>query len=209
MARTFITLVSLSLFVFVATTCADSSPSPIALDDELGSVSAAIHDSARVLPAGRANQWPSDSMAYDGTLSGSAQVHIYSDDDGWVSLHEPVDVSFEIFCLEDAIITADAQVPVGTYSQVRLTLRGFVANVMGGGILDGVALLDAKVIALGGPDGEIVIEKSITPFQVTETAPTTLVFDLNTDTWIDVTVADAGTIGAAEVQSGTMVYVRQ
>jgi hypothetical protein len=209
MARTLITTVALSLLVLVATTCADSSPSPVDLDDELGSVSAAIHDSARVLPAGRTNQWPSDSMAYDGSLSGSAQVHIYSDADGWVSLHDPVDVSFEIFCLEDAIITADAQVPVGTYSQVRLTLRGFVANVAGGGILDGVALLDARVIALGGAGGEIVIEKSITPFQVSETTPTLLVFDLNTDTWIDVTVADAGTIGAAEVQSGTVVYVRQ
>jgi hypothetical protein len=209
MVRTFITTVALSLFVFVATTCADSSPSPVDLDDELGSVSAAIHDSARVLPAGRTNQWPSDSMAYDGSLSGSAQVHIYSDANGWVSLHDPVDVSFEIFCLEDATITADAQVPVGTYSQVRLTLRGFVANVEGGGVVDGVALLDAKAIALGGAGGEIVIEKSVTPFQVTETTATTLVFDLNTDTWIDVTVADAGTIGATEVQSGTVVYVRQ
>jgi hypothetical protein len=75
--------------------------------------------------------------------------------------------------------------------------------------VDGVALLDASVIALGGAGGEIVIEKIITPFQVTETVPTTLVFDLNTDTWIDVTVADAGTIGASAVQSGTRVYVRQ
>jgi hypothetical protein len=30
----------------------------------------------------------------------------------------------------------------------------------------------------------------------------TLVFDLNTDTWIDVTVANAGTVGADEVRGG-------
>ena len=209
MARSILTMVAILAFAFVATTCADSSPGPVDLADQLGSVSAAMHDSARVLPEGRTSQWPTDSMAYDGTLSGSAQVHIYSDTDGWVSLHDPVDVSFEIFCLEGVTITGDAHVPVGTYSQVRLTLRGFTANVLGGGTVAGAALLDTRDIALGGAGAEVVIEKSVTPFEVTETTPTTLVFDLNTDTWIDVTVADAGVIGAADVQAGTAVYVRQ
>jgi hypothetical protein len=209
MARSILTMVAILAFVFVATTCSDSSPSSTDLADQLGSVSAAMHDSARVLPEGRTAEWPADSMAYDGTLSGSAQVHIYSDANGWVALHDPVDVSFEIFCLEGATITADAQVPVGTYSQVRLTLRGFVASVLGGGTVDGTVLLDTRDIALGGPDGEIVIEKSLAPFEVTETTPTTLTFDLNTDTWIDATIADAGIVGAAEVQAGTAVYVRQ
>ncbi|MGE0158764.1 MAG: hypothetical protein AB7T31_05080 [Gemmatimonadales bacterium] len=208
MVRLNLTLAAIGLFAFAATTCADSSPTPVDLDDELGSVSAAMHDSARVLPANRTTQWPADSMAYDGTLSGSAQVHIYSDTDGWISLHDPVDVSFEIFCLEDAIITADAQVPVGTYSQVRLTLRGFTANVEAGAIVAGSLLPDARVITLGGAGAEVVIEKSVTPFQVTETTPTSVIFDLNTDTWINTTVAGAGTIGAAEIQAGTVVYVR-
>ena len=98
--------------------------------------------------------------------------------------------------------------PVGTYSQVRLTLNGFVANVLGGGTVDGTLLANTRTIALGG-GSEIVIEKSVTPFEVTETTATTLIFDLNTDTWIDATVANAGTIGAAEVRAGTVVYVRQ
>jgi hypothetical protein len=208
MARSILTLAAVAFFAFVATTCSESSPTPVDLDDELGSVSAAMHDSARVLPLSRTTQWPSDSMAYDGTLSGSAQVHVYSDTDGWVSLHDPVDVSFEIFCLEDAVITADARVPVGTYSQVRLTLRGFVADVAAGAIVDGVMLANPQSITLGGPGAEIVIEKIVTPFQVTETSATNVVFDLNTDTWIDATVASAGTISGAAVQAGTVVYVR-
>jgi hypothetical protein len=208
MARAILTLSAIAFFAFVTTTCSESSPTPVDLDDELGSVSAAMHDSARVLPLTRTTQWPSDSMAYDGTLSGSAQVHVYSDTDGWVSLHDPVDVSFEIFCLEDAVITADAHVPVGTYSQVRLTLRGFVADVAAGAIVDGVQLANAVTITLGGPDGEVVIEKIVTPFEVTETSSTSLVFDLNTDTWIDANVASAGTIGPDAVQAGTLVHVR-
>jgi len=208
MVRLILTLVALCFFSVVVSTCAKSSDNPTDVNDELGSVSAAMHDSARVLPQGRTRQWPTDSMAYDGTLSGSAEVHVYSASEGWVSLHAPVDVSFEIFCLEDATITADAQVPVGTYTAVRLTLRGFVANIVGGGTVDGVVLPEAKVITLGGAGGEIVIEKSVTPFEVTETSDTHLVFDLNTDTWIDVDVANAGTIGAAQVQAGTVVYVR-
>jgi hypothetical protein len=208
MVRSTFTLAALALVVFISTTCAKSSPDPVDLADELGSVSAAMHDSARVLPANRTTQWPADSMAYDGTLSGSAQVYVYSDADGWVSLHDPVDVSFEIFCLEDAVITADARVPVGTYSQVRLTLRGFTAAVEAGAIVDGALLADARVITLGGPNAEVVIEKSVTPFEVTETSSTNVIFDLNTDTWIDATVAAAGTIDAASVQAGTVVYVR-
>jgi hypothetical protein len=125
-----------------------------------------------------------------------------------VSLHAPVDVSFEIFCLEDATITADAHVPVGTYSAVRLTLRGFVANVIGGGTVDGVVLPEARAIALGGSGGEIVIEKSVTPFEVTETSDTHLVFDLNTDTWINIDIANAGAVSADAVQAGAVVYVR-
>ena len=208
MVRSILTSVALGFFFVVVTSCALISDDPTDLNDELGSVSAAMHDSARVLPQGRTAVWPSDSMAYDGTLSGSAEVHIYSDSEGWVSLHAPVDVSFEIFCTEDAIITADAHVPVGTYSSVRLTLRGFVATVVAGGTVDGMVLPDAKVITLGGAGGEIVIEMSVAPFEVTETSDTHLVFDLNTDAWIDFDVANAGTIGAAQVQAGTVVYVR-
>ena len=208
MVRLILTLVALCLFSVAVTTCAKSSDNPTDVNDELGSVSAAMHDSARVLPQGRTRVWPTDSMAYDGTLSGSAEVHIYSDANGWVSLHAPVDVSFEIFCLEDATITADSHVPVGTYSAVRLTLRGFVANVIGGGTVDGVVLPGARAIALGGAGGEIVIEKSVTPFEVTETSDTHLVFDLNTDTWINIDIANAGAVSADAVQAGAVVYVR-
>jgi hypothetical protein len=208
MARLTLTMIALCLISFVSTTCAKSSDNPVDLNDDVGSVSAAMHDSARVLPAGRTRPWPTDSMAYDGTLAGSAQVHIYSDAEGWVSLGEATNVSFEIFCLEDAIVAADAHVPVGTYTQVRLTLNGFSANIVGGGTIAGALLPSARVVALGGAGGEVVIEKTVTPFAVTETSATSIVFDLNTDTWINMTVADAGTIGAAEVQAGTVVYVR-
>lgn len=208
MVRLILTLVALCFFSVVVSTCAKSSGNPTDVNDELGSVSAAIHDSARVLPQGRTGQWPTDSMAYDGTLSGSAEVHVYSDAQGWISLHAPVDVTFEIFCMEDAIITADAHVPVGTYSSVRLTLRGFVANVLAGGTVDGVVLPEAKVIALGGAGGEIVIEKSVTPFEVTETSATSLVFDLNTDTWINIDIANAGAVSADAVQAGTVVHLK-
>jgi len=208
MARLTLTMIALCLISFVSTTCAKSSDNPVDLNDDVGSVSAAMHDSARVLPAGRTGQWPTDSMAYDGTLAGSAQVHIYSDAEGWVSLGDAANVSFEIFCLEDAIVAADAHVPVGTYTQVRLTIRGFSASIVGGGTVAGALLPSARVVALGGAGGEVVIEKSVTPFAVTETSHTAIVFDLNTDTWINTTVADLGTIGAAEVQAGTVVYVR-
>jgi hypothetical protein len=207
MVRSALTFVTLALLASVVATCKTSNPTNV--NDDLGSVSAAMHDSARVLPPGRTAVWPADSMAYDGTLTGSAQVHVYSNTGGWIALHDPVDVSFEIFCREDATITADAHVPVGTYSQVRLTLRGFVAEVDAGGTVDGVVLPDAKTIALGGVDGEIVIEKGVTPFEVTETIATTLVFDLNTDTWINVDIANAGTVSADAVRAGAVVYVKQ
>ncbi len=203
-----ILVVAAALTPWAVSACSKSDPSGVE-QAQTGVVNAVVHDSAAALPSTRTDPWPADSMDYDGTLNGSAEVDIYSDADGWISLGDPTDVVFDIFCEEFGLVADHATVSTGTYSKVRITLHGFVANVLAGGVIAGSTLAEAKVITLGGPDADVVIEKDVTPFDVTATTPTWIDFDLNTDVWINSMVADAGTIDAGQVQAATVVYIRQ
>ena len=198
-----------ALIPLAVVSCGDD-PASIETEEPLveeGYVTAAMHDSAAVLPADRSTPAPADSMAYDGTLSGTAQVEIYSDTDGWISLGDPVDVSFEIYCEESALIRSDVVVANGTYSQVRVTLGGFVANIDAGALIGTVAFANATTVTLG-TSGSVVIEKSITPFTITTDSRTTLVFDLNSESWLDATDATNGSVAGEEIAAATVVYVK-
>jgi hypothetical protein len=208
-AIAFAALIPLSLAV-----CGDDDPTDIETpppeETQMGVVTGAVHDSAAVLPPGRTEQAPADSVDYAGTLSGSAQVEIYSDADAtWRALGDPVDVLFEMYCLETAVIHADASVPVGSYSKVRITLAGFSANVRAGGTLDGILYADAQVILISAADAEVVVEKDVAPFTVTTENSTWVVFDLNSEHWLDTAAVTGGTALAADIQSATLVYVTQ
>jgi hypothetical protein len=191
-----------------AMNCSSSDPIAQSPQDGSGVVSGVVHDSAAALPAGRTNPWPADSMDYDGTLSGSAKVEIYSDS-GWVSLGDPVDVTFDIFCQEFGLVADHVTVAAGTYSKARITISHFVAHVDSGGVIAGATLMQPKDITLGGANTDVTIERDVTPFQVGPDNATTIDFDLNTDAWMNLAVATAGTIDAAAVRAATVVYVRQ
>lgn len=176
-------------------------------DDQTATLTAVVHDSSAVLPPVRTEPVPADSFAYDGSLSGTAQVEIFSDLDGWTPVGDPTDVTFEIFCEEAAILEGDVAVPPGTYSQVRLTLTGFAADVAAGAIITGQTVANAFVVTFG--DGTpVVIEKTVTPFTLSTTDATTILFDLNTELWLDPGIIVAGTAPAAEIQSATNVMIR-
>lgn len=184
---------------------------PAALDVDLGPgeglVAAAMHDSAAVLPDGRTTPTPPDSADYDGTLSGTARVEVYSEAEAWVALGEPAEVSFEIFCQESAMIR-EAAVVAGTYTRVRVTLTGFVADVAPGATLQGVTHLDGLVITLGPAGGQVVIEKDLPTVEILPGSTTMLVFDLNSEVWLDAEALASGEAVPEEIAAATVVYVR-
>jgi hypothetical protein len=188
-------------------TTAVCEESATAVDGAQGQVTASVHDSAAVLPEGRTQPEPPDSTNYDGVLSGSALVEVYSAAAGWVSLGEPVDVAFDVYCEQADVAYDRAVVPVGTYTSTRLTLTGFVAELLPGGVLHGSPIVGTPTVALGSA-GTVTIEKAITPFEVVEGGTTTLVFDLNSEEWLDAGALTTGVAASPAIASATRVYLR-
>jgi hypothetical protein len=182
----------------------DPDPDP---EPGFGMVDAIVHDSSAVLPEGQTEPAPTDSINYDGILSGTVQVEIFSDANGWVVLGSTEQVNFAIFCEEAALVAGDAAVEADSYTQVRLTLTDFEASVLAGAVVGGITYNSDFVVALGSGD-PVVIEKSVTGFAVADGGSTELIFDLNTEVWLDADILTAGVVTAADVAAATNVIIR-
>jgi hypothetical protein len=182
----------------------DPDPDP---EPGFGMVDAIVHDSSAVLPEGQTEPAPTDSINYDGILSGTVQVEIFSDANGWVVLGSTEQVNFAIFCEEAALVAGDAAVEADSYTQVRLTLTDFEASVLAGAVVGGITYNSDFVVALGSGD-PVVIEKSVTGFAVADGGSTELIFDLNTEVWLDADILTAGVVTAADVAAATKVIIR-
>ena len=171
--------------------CGDDSTGP---ETEInGSVSARMHDGSSSALMARAMT----AQSFAGSASGQAQVQVYSEAQGWVALGSPVTTT----------LYSSASIPVGTYTRVRLVMDGFNADVSAGATLGGLTLSADVRIIMGGADGMIEIEKTVTPFTVSATSSTTIDFDLNSEAWIDEESANAEAASDTEVESATTAVV--
>jgi hypothetical protein len=136
-----------------------------------------------------------------------AQIEIFSDANGWVVLGSAEQVNFAIFCEEAALVAGDAAVEADSYTQVRLTLTDFEASVLAGAVVGGVTYNSDFVIELGNGD-PVVIEKTVSGFAVADGGSSELIFDLNTEVWLDADIITAGVASAADVAAATNVIIR-
>lgn len=204
-------LATVALIAF-ATSCDlyDSSPTVTPVEEEetqMPTVTGILHDSSAVLPPGRSTMPPVDSVDYAGEVTGSAAIEVFSDSGGWTSLGEATDVAFEIYCTEAAAVRSDVSIPAGTYSRLRLTLTGFEASVGAGAVVDGVTYDQPFIVTLGGGP-PVVVEKSVSPFTLDAGASARLVFDLNTEVWMNDAVIAAGAVPESEVRAAMNVFIR-
>lgn len=199
-----------TLIPAIAIACGDS-PSGVDDDDDddvvaEGMITAAVHDSSAVLPNGRTTAIPADSMAYEGTMTGTAQVEVHEASGDWVSLGDPVEITFSLYCENAGVVQTDSAVPVGTYDQVRVTLDGFTASILAGSIISTVTYDSAQSVDLGA--AAFTVEKTVTPFVVTEGSSTEILFDLNSEVWLNATTLTNHSVASADVAAATVVYVR-
>lgn len=184
--------------------CGDDDPTGPSAS---GTVTAQMSDGSSqtqtaAAPAGAAAAQSSAS----GTLSGSAQAYVYSDTQGWVALGSASNTSLEMQSAETATV-GSAAVEADSYTRVRLVLDGFDAQVDAGSVLGGLTLDASVSITVGGADGRVEIEKTVTPFSVSANSTTTIDFDLNSETWVDQESAESETASDAEVTSATTAIV--
>ena len=181
--------------------CGDDSTGP---ETEInGSVSARMHDGSSSALMARAMT----AQSFAGSASGQAQVQVYSEAQGWVALGSPVTSTVQLQSSSTTTLYSSASIPVGTYTRVRLVMDGFNADVSAGATLGGLTLSADVRITMGGADGMIEIEKTVTPFTVSATSSTTIDFDLNSEAWIDEESANAEAASDTEVESATTAVV--
>lgn len=188
-----------------ATACTDDDP----IEAEMGSASAVITDdpsTASAAASALANVEQVDQTAgpFSGTFTTTAWVSIRAEGGGWLDLGSPADATVSLQSTGDAAtIHADAAVPVGTYTHVRLTLSGAEARIAAGAVLGGLTLDGDVRIEVGGSDGRLVIEKTIEPFTIDTDAHARIRFDLNSEAWVHEQSAKEEAADDDEVQNST------
>lgn len=196
---------SILLLSALAGGCSD----PAGPDGE-GRVSAALTDapSASQLASGPAKaEGPQAASSFQGQMTGSAQVYIYSEAEGWVALGSPSNASVALQSASETTVHAQATVPAGSYTRVRLVLQGAAADIAAGADLGGLVLGASVSITMGGSDGRVEIEKSVQPFTVSASSSATIRFDMNTQAWVNQTTAQAKAASDTEIASATTAKV--
>jgi len=143
------------------------------------------------------------AAAFTGSFEGDVSVAVSLDGSTWVDLGSPADVSITAQAGAGTDVHGEVQVPVGTYTRVRLTLAGVTARLAAGSSIGGLTLTTETSIVLGGSDESIVIEAQVPPFTVRAdaSARTEILFDLNSESWITQAAVQAGVVADAAVES--------
>jgi hypothetical protein len=175
-----------------------------------------LDDPSSTSPHATAPIWLSGSggwgaAVFTGSFEGDVAVAISVDGGAWVDLGPPADVTVTAQSGTATDVHGEVQVPVGTYTRVRLTLTGFDARLAAGSTIGGLTLTSETTVALGGADNTVVVEAQVPPFTVRAgaSARTEILFDLNSETWVTQAAVQAGVVADAAVESATQPACRE
>lgn len=177
---------------------------------EEGSVSAAVTDdpaqaSAAVAPRAQFAQGIS-GQTFQGDFQAEGQVEVSVDGQTFVTLGPAQAVDVALQSGTEAVVHASAVVPAQAFTRARLILRNARATVLAGSSVGGLLLdLDVQINVEGG--AEFVIEKAVS-LNVTAGSEATVVFDLNSEQWINETAVQAAATTAAQVAAAASASVR-
>lgn len=195
-----------TMLTLVVAACSDAT------GPEEGRVTAVLTDApsgSQVAYYSARSDQPMAASSFQGQLSGSAQVFIYSEAHGWVELGSPASANMTLQSSNETTVHAQASVPAGSYTRVRLVLDGGSANIAAGGTLGGLVLSAAVSISVGGSDGRVEIEKNVQPFTVTASSTAMIRFDMNSEHWCNESNAQSETAPDGDVQSATTAQVEE
>ncbi len=202
------TLAALAFLLPFTAGCGDDATGPNG-DDE-GTARAVVTDdpnsgSASVAPGDARFSQSFTGAQFEGTFSGQAQVQISVDGETWIDLGSAQNVSFAMQSNEQAVVHASANVPAQTFTRVRLILSNGQATVVSGSVGTIPITTQVQIMVAGG--SEIMIEKALS-VDISAGSETTVVFDLNSESWVNETNVQSQAATAAEVASATTVRVQ-
>lgn len=182
-------------------------------DGTEGRIEALVLDDpqTQLAPAAMSQQAsPADQSAPDGfsgTLAGEVQVAISADGSTWVDLGSPKGITVNLQGTDGATVHGRVDAPVGIYNRVRLTFRNVEARLSAGSAWGGFTLTTQVNVILGGSDRQVVVEKSVSPFEVRAGATSLIRFDLNAESWIGIEAVQAQAVADANVQAAVAASV--
>ncbi len=147
------------------------------------------------------------SDSFTGSLSGAAQVMIYSETQGWFAVGSPRDLSLRLQAGDSSAVASAATIPSDTYTRVRLVLAGCAADLHAGSVIGGVPLSSALNLALGGSDNYATIDIDVPPFTVSAAGTAKVRLDLHSAAWVNQTNVGSQAVSDAELQAATTVSI--
>lgn len=195
---------ALAGFLAFGTACDDDdngiTPPP---EPEAATLSAEIHDE----PAD-----PGAEPTFTGTMTADAQVSVSSDGQTFTPLGEPTAITLELQTSDRVTIHGDAELDEGEYTHARLTLTDVEVTLDAGSMFGETTLeedtpLTVGIEAEGETVGRVEADAALaTPITATAgTSAGTLVWHLDTGTWITEDAVTAGEVASAEVAAVTTV----
>lgn len=203
------TAAMLALLLPFTAACGDDEPTGPG-DDE-GTARAVVTDdpnaagTASVSPDGSSFSQSFSGATFDGTFTGQVRAEVSADGETWVDLGPAQSVSVAMQSGQETEIHAAASVPARTYSRVRLVVSNGQATVVSGTV--GTLPITAQVQITVDGGSEFTIEKPMN-VDIDADSETTVVFDLNSENWIDEANVSSQTATAAEVASATSVRIQ-
>lgn len=145
---------------------------------------------------------------FHGSITAEASGYVSSDGSTWVEVGSPTSATVELQSDDATTVHASSTVHGGSYSHVRLVLRGARATLMAGSVVGGLTLDSDLTLTLGGSDAEVVIEKQVSTFEVRSDARTTIVWEMNSEEWSNEENAEDEEVEDAEVQQASEAEAR-
>lgn len=183
--------------------CGDGSTGP----DEESRIDAAIVDDPG---SGAGSVGPQLSAAFagrtfDGDFSAQGRVEVSVDGQTWVDLGSMQSMTVTLQSGDRVAVHTAARVPARAFTRARLVLRNATATIRAGSTIGGTLIdADLQISIAGG--GEFTVEKSLS-LDLSARSSAMILFDLNSEQWIDETAVQAGAVTASRVQSATTVGV--
>lgn len=147
------------------------------------------------------------SGAFSGTMTADATVEIRNSAGTFIDLGSASNADLEMQSEGGEITVATGtSVDAGTYTAVRLTLENATTTVQAGSSIGGIVLDVDVLVNVGGEDNTVVIEKEM-EVDVDAGSSTTVVFDLNAESWIDQAAVDSEMATDADIQAATTAFL--
>lgn len=203
------TAATLALLLPFTVACGDDEPTGPG-DDE-GTARAVVTDdpnaagTASVSPDGAALSQSFSGATFDGTFTGQVRAEVSADGQTWIDLGPAQSVNVAMQSGQEAVVHASTSVPARTYSHVRLIVSGGQATLVSGTV--GTLPITAQVQIMVDGGSEFTIEKTMN-VEIDADSETKVVFDLNSENWIDEANVNSQTATAAEVASATSVRIQ-